>query len=304
MKGWKSYSVFLTLFGVLPIYGSFTIYFIFFIIFQIITIFLFVINSEWSSEINAYGSTGKISEYFQYIMSLVKQEGIICWCFLISKDFKNIFERAFYYYGNLRKFSNKKLKNQALINFKVYSICSILFIANITVSKYFNLPDLKYMFTNGYGLAMLTYEIDFLRLSIFFTFYPAIISTLVDILKILNDRIERVCTVVQVLGANGSEIFHQLVNLLNIRNDILDLCSNNISYSFGLAVAITTAYIMVEFVQAPFYLTFELTDDLHFDIRERFIIGIWFSVKLVVFSRIFNCNDIMEQVSVTAYTWF
>lgn len=291
-RGWNIYSKLLTLTGVLPLYGPYKLYFVIFLIFQIITFLLCILNINWYPNIAVYGKLGTTSESYQFVLSCIKQEITFFWLFLVSKDCQRALLTIFEHHKNF-KVPNK---NQFLKNFKIYIICALIFVLNSSFNKYFNVPYLSVMFTNSYGLAILSYEIDFLRMSLLFSFYTGVVSIIADILEKINTEIECICKLLQILGPNGSGIFYELMNLIDKRNELLKICDLEISKTFGLCVLISSGYIMIEFIKAPFYLTADIPFDLLFIIHERIIVTAWFASKAIIFFRVFICNRLGVQV--------
>lgn len=292
-RGWTVYTKLLTFAGVLPLYGSYKNYLVSFIILQSAIILILIFNYRWTSQMNAYGIIGRESELYQYICNCVKQQVLHLWLLCNSKHFINTLktisecERRYCFANN---------SNHMLTNLKINVICTMTYVLDITLIKYANSIGKTKMFTRTYSLVMLTYEIDFFRWSLLLTFYTALAHKIQDIIEMINKRLEVIIISVWKTGSKV-EVCLELSALLDVRNRLLTLCVLDISYYFGFCILLISMEFFVEIMQAPFYFTFDVSDDLSFEIENKLTMTLWFSVKMIVFSRAFLSDSIGKEVS-------
>lgn len=293
-KGWKAYIKLMAVFGVLEISDFHKLYFLTFMIFQIAIFFIALFNNNWMSAIKMYGNIGKTTEYFQYVLNCLKNEIIFIWTFWFSSEYKFILKTIFEIEKLVAKFATFK-NNITLKYFKILIFLNLAFISSLNISKYNYFPNLKIMFTNSYGLAMLTYEIDFIRTSLLFMFYNILISKILEMLQKINLRLEWISLILEI---NETNYISEVEFLLILFDRLINKCIFKLNNLFGFCVIITFPYIIFESVQAFFFLTFDVTiNDIFFDIVDKTIVIIWICCKIFIFGMILKSDSIWKEVS-------
>lgn len=289
-RGWSVYSKLLTFSGVLPLYGSKINYLISFIFMQLLIISILIFNglSYWKIAKQTYGTTAENSESYQYFLNSGKQQIFYIWLYFNSQNIVNLLEKM----NSLDEMMNRKSSSNIILkNIRINIISVIAFIINVTFIKYFNSQSWLEMFTSTYSLVLFTYEIDYVRVTPIMTLYTVLVSKTVDILKKINERLE-------ILVNSKTEINSKNIKiLLKVRSDLLVLCSVDISRNLGFSMFLVVSYLVIEFVRTPFFLTFDVTEDLEFEIKEKSFMIIWFSIKIIIFTRTLICNSVGKEVS-------
>lgn len=305
-RGWTVYSKLLTFTGVLPLYSAYKTYIVSLAAFNGLIILILIYNwsFRWKSSMTAYGSTGMESEYYQFMLNGVKHEIMSLWLLVNSNGIIDTINVISECEKNSKNPFNTS-ENHILRNFKINMICIITFEVNISFIKYFSCNKLFEMFTSHHSLAMLSYEIDFIRSSLFMTLYTVLVYKIQDILNVNHNRLEDICQFLTILKFRFKvEVAQELLTILDVRNRLLTLCFVDISYYFGVSILIISVELFVEFVQAPFYLTFDLSNDFAFEIRQKIVMNVWWLMKVIIFSRAFICNSIAKEVRLVSFTIF
>lgn len=294
-KCWTIYMNLLEIFGVLILSKNVKIYKFSLTFFQTITFLLPIFNRNWMKTLEMYGIIGTTTELLQYVLNCVKNEILFCYLYIYSKECKFIANTIFEIEHNIQNFS---WSHRTIVqkNFKVLVFLNTGLISSLLLCRYHYFPDLRIMFTNAFGLAMSTYEIDYVRTSLLFTFYVILVSIILDILQRINLRLEWIVVVLEIKDFSNTKYLNEIEFLVWNLNRLLNLCIFKISYIFGFCIIVAIPYMLLEFVQSCFFLTFDMSME-NIDYLYKGIVLVWISTKVILYSRIFTCNLIWKQVS-------
>lgn len=288
--GWTVFTKLLSFGGVLPLHGSYRNYLISCVFSQSVFILIVIQNPRWTSTISSFGIVGIECEVYQYFLNSAKEVIMCLWILVNSKSLVKAVkilsecEKRISCGNNFNHFDK---------NLNIYLICITIFELNIFLIKFRNSRKISDVIIGDYSLIMITFEIDYFRNSLILTFYTALVCKIQEIIEQINKRLEAPLTCFRRFERNNREI----VTLINTRNRLIRLCVNEISYFFGICILLISMELFFEFIQAPFYLTYELSMNFEMDIFRRFTMILWCSPKIVVFLRAFTCNSIGKEVS-------
>lgn len=310
-KGWSIYFHLLTWLGLLPISLSDSgtiessavnrkVYYRMLIVFQIITVFFLIYGKVkyWKSPLENYGPTGQYFEFSELIIYLVVQFIIYIWMLcsmewhlstiksILEVDFKTI---------HLRK---QDEKNHTLRNLKILSICvSFHWINSTLLSAEYNSFSADFLIETR-SVIMIEYEMNFTQGAVIISFYTALVWKVRTILERVNRRVEEM---VEVKKHFSITLSREIVSLLNLRNDILQVCVMDLSVIHGFAILLNSVLFLINLTHLTYYFIWRMERNNSLD---RFQLSytfqssvLWLAPIVLNFVLAFTCNNIGKEVS-------
>lgn len=310
-NGWSYYFRVLKYFGILPISLSEQghvvstkvnrrVYHIMFAVIQTFIISLFVYGKVkyWSVPLVNYGSTGQHFELLEEVLSGVINIILHPWMFFSMEEnlklVKNLLE------CDMRTLHlADKGRNYTLRNFFIATSCVVFF--NLHCLTFFNdQPDL---FSAARIIIMLEYLVHFTYDVAIMSFYTSLVWKVRSILERINRRFEDISRQFKFVSGNGREltINNEIMNLLKIRNQVLVLCSCDLSSIYGLVILFVSGLMLVHMTHVPYYIVYRVEQEAWSSWVNAIFSAqtsiLYIIPKLVVFVMIFTCNNIGIEVS-------
>lgn len=183
-------------------------------------------------------------------------------------------------------------KSIVLKNFKTFQNWNIFYHVNsVLIEVTISILMSKVTYQNI--IFLLSSSCHFLLSTLVLTFFTTLVELIEDILRKSNQRLEVIVLQMETSKSCGSQFF-ELMDIMKTRNDLLLLCSSNISRIFGISLIFISAYVLICVAHVAIFFDWSLsmTDSFSWT---QFLIAIEISFyttvpKLFIFRNAFSLN--------------
>lgn len=315
-NGWSCYFRVLRSYGILPISlskerkvvstkANRKFYHITFTVIQTVIILLFVYGKlkYWSTPLGDYGSTGNNFAFIEEILSGVVHIILHPWMFFLMEESLKLVQNLLECDRRTHHLAFEE-KNYTLRNFIIAASCLVFFDINCLIfcSSYHNF-QVDFFFQTR-TIIMFENAVNFTHAAIIMSFYTSLVSKVRSILGRVNRRFEEISRQLKFVSCSEHQALtfnNEMMTLFKIRNEVLVMCSCDISSIYGFAMLLISGLMLLDMTHVPYYIVYRL-EQVASSSWSNLIYSAQTSIayitpKLVVFVLSFTCNTIGVEVS-------